>query len=148
MAEQMTMEQVRNWHRSMEKEHKHLHQISDAHKAAADAIDAHLNAAKGEAVAGLWIGEGSEYCNHGYSDRPAIKNLPPGNYLLYIHPISPDVVRDAMQFVPEEARPELCAPISHEWLAKVTGHREGWNACRKEMLKRIDAAMAAREGGE
>ncbi len=31
--------------------------------------------------------------------------------------------------LPGPAKPELCAPISAEWMAQRTGYLEGWNAC-------------------
>lgn len=53
MNEQMTLEQVRHWHQRQARScgiHDHLQSEGELHDQMANAIDAHLNAAKGEAL--------------------------------------------------------------------------------------------------
>ena len=164
MAEQMTLEQVRDWLIGKENAYRCYQKWSvnlDENKVHQfrKAIEAHLNAAKGEVVA-WWCAiesveaiDGTEEIamswnaddgNAGEAARTEanqwINDQPhPGNFHLakvYTNPASPDVVRDAERY---------------RWLRE--HGNKFFNAMRYQgrfdvMDQSVDAAMAAREGGE
>jgi hypothetical protein len=130
----------------------------------ADAIDAHLKSAQGPVAcepdywAAISVDEGevemawsTNDANEGEAARteanqwindqphPASFHLAP----LYKHPTPPPVTVQ----VPDEIGIELCAPISHEWMARRTGYREGWNNCIKKMRELNATPPAASPAG-
>lgn len=62
-----------------------------------------------------------------------IRQVGDGERLVDIEQFRDRLRADAVA-VPPEMKPELCAPISHEWMARQTGYRDGWNACRAVMF--------------
>lgn len=172
MSEQMTLEQVRDALLELAESFDKAFpgRASNACKWA-DAIDAHLNAAKGEVVA-WWCAiesveaiDGTEEIamswnaddgNAGEAARTEanqwINDQPhPGNFHLakvYTNPASPDVVRDAERFqfmLNEHCCVQIVGNDYWLWWPMTETVQEGrFNSAREA----IDAAMAAREGGK
>lgn len=116
----------------------------------ADAIDAHLNAAKGEAVAWQYreVTEDGPSPVWDEASRMHFEILRNDRRYevreLYTHPGSPDVMRDAERYRWLRKHSAFANDSMHElWFDASLDRGE-----TEQLDKQIDDAMAAREGGE
>jgi hypothetical protein len=112
----ITLEDVRDWMRRLEKQHDLIPPLREAYGSAADAIDAHLSAQReGEAVGCLVITPDStnQYGkNARFSYSEACMDLPAGEHLVYTVPSHPRVeMTDMLQRFEHMVRYENCGDV-------------------------------------
>lgn len=151
MAEQMTLEQVRD---IIERSAKKLCNCgackeSKLRKEVYDVLNSsHLNAAKGEAVAWRYRFYGSQGWVYATAGEELVCGLPLiCSQPLYAHPAPPDVVRDAERYRKLLALMDESDPVSNE-TSTIRNIIDDLINLGSECLNLYLDARAAREGGE